>query len=464
MINSLKADRTLIMIDFACGAGLLICVLMSSYALFSYIALALIIAFLLYVLVYKKTFFIKYLAYFFSGATAIAGTAIIELGPTISLVELGTSSRFVGSLPLLVLGYWLLFVFLLHYDISKGSDLHDVDIAFSKQSLKTLNRITALVLVLFGILFSRIATHPAFLLGLNRFQYASEYATAGTIITIFTSIAPYLLIFPILSLMYGNKYLGAITVLLYALYYIWLGNKFGPFFSLMCIFLLVYYKRILSLGKMYLKRIIAVAAILFVLLIILSGFFATLNGSYSRGDYFLQRGAQQGQLWWSTYDISDETHPGEFHNEIESITLGKNSVAENVGSQYGIYKIMYLCAPKTMVDFKLSTGARYTEAGFASVYYYFGPLGVVLFSIICGLVFSATLNSFIKALNHKDYIRAMIMLRFFMLQRGALSMFVFLDFFDALSIASYIYLLLFFGKKVSISYGGKGLSLRIASY
>lgn len=41
---------------------------------------------------------------------AVLGTAIIELFPSIYLVELRCYSSFVGSLPLIVFGYWLFLV------------------------------------------------------------------------------------------------------------------------------------------------------------------------------------------------------------------------------------------------------------------------------------------------------------------------------------------------------------------
>lgn len=99
------------------------------------------------------------------------------------------------------------------------------------QSAKTINRISFVVFVLFGILFATVAAHPAFLLEVDRFTYASQFQNSRLIETL-VYIAPLLLIFPILSLIYGNKVLGGAAILLYVLYCLWVGNKFGPFLLL----------------------------------------------------------------------------------------------------------------------------------------------------------------------------------------------------------------------------------------
>lgn len=111
-----------------------------------------------------------------------------------------------------------------------------------------------------------------------------------------------------------------------------------------------------------------------------------------------------------------------------------------VGANNGIYKIMYLCAPESVIDWKLGTGSRYTEAGMAAVYYYFGAFGVILFAAIMGFIVAATVNCFLRFIANNNLIAAMLMLRIFMIERTFLSMFTMADFFKPLSLLSYIYL------------------------
>ena len=102
---------------------------------------------------------------------------------------------------------------------------------------------------------------------------------------------------------------------------------------------------------------------------------------------------------------------------------------------------MYLCDPEEVVTNKLVSGSRYSEAGYAVMYYYFGVLGVIFYSILIGLVFSGIMKALINALQTEDYIKAMIYMRFFMLIRAAFSMFTFGEFLDIISILSYAYLI-----------------------
>lgn len=438
------------LINIVFGLVFLICSLACKLKLTSYIAVFFFIAYMIYTIVNRKEVFIKYLAFIFMAVAAIFGTVIIELGNHVYLKELQTSGEFVGSLPLLVFSYWLLICIFMTSEGTYRVEINTARMTGIAQSAKTINRISFVVFVLFGILFATVAAHPAFLLEVDRFTYASQFQNSRLIETL-VYIAPLLLIFPILSLIYGNKVLGGAAILLYVLYCLWVGNKFGPFFTLICVFLLVYYRRILDMDKRKLKRIIQIIVIVFTLVLVFAIYFSTSISGYSASGYIQQRSAQQGQLWWKTFDLCESPHPEDFIDEINAIGNGKNSISDNVGSNNGVYRIMYMCAPKSLIDFKLSTGSRYTEAGFAIVYYYFGYIGLIAFVIICGIWFSATLNCFIKNLNKGDYIKALIMLRFFILERAFISMFEFKDFLDIVTLASLIYLLVMRNRKISIS-------------
>lgn len=156
--------------------------------------------------------------------------------------------------------------------------------------------------------------------------------------------------------------------------------------------------------------------------------------------YIWNRASQQGQLWWKTYSITQgETHLTEFEDEIIAVLNGPLGREELIGANNGIYKIMYLCAPESVIDWKLGTGSRYTEAGMAAVYYYFGGLGVIVFASFMGLAVAAIVNCFLRFLANNNLIAAMFMLRIFMIERTFLSMFTMADFFKPLSLLSYIY-------------------------
>lgn len=452
----MKINKKTIFINIIFGTVFILCIILSFFKLFSFISFIAFIIYMIYIAFKYQEFVIKYLAFLFIAGMAIIGTTIIELGKSFYLKELQCFSAYTGSLPLLILVYWL-FIFTLYIvDYKCNFNIKKINFNNSKQFRKFINLISLVVFVLFALLFSNVVSHSALFLGMDRFIYASKYGVNG-IWRIITNEAPLLIIFPILSVIYGSKLIGISTILLYILYFLWTGNKFGPFFTLLCIFLLVYYKDILKKGKKYIKKIILISGIGFCFLLIYTVFFAVSTSPYESVSYIMQRAAQQGQLWWKTYEQCDSVHTGDFLDEIKSIGNGKEAISDNIGSSNGIYKIMYYCAPKSLVDYKLSTGSLYTEAGFALMYYYFGILGVIFFAVFCGIIFSLTINAFIKALNKKDYIKALILIRFFILERTFISMMIYNDFYDLLSILSFIYLLVMARKKFQIS--NKGLMI-----
>lgn len=453
-----------ILIDIPFGIVFILCTVFSKIYVLSYVAFIAFGSYLFYLVLFKQEFIIKYLAILFAALVSVIGTGIVEVVPRLYLPELQCESGFVGSLPLLIFSYWVLLVVLLNYDAVYGVEIRRFEINMNnKGNVQLLTVITGFVLLLFMLLFSRVATHPAFLLGIDRFVYASVYGVSG-ILSIIDHISAVLLVFPMLLIIYGNKVLGSLTILIYILYYLWTGNKFGPFLTLMCVFFLVFYKDILKQGKRYLRKTIVLACILGGIIFLYAVIFTISNSNYDSFSYILQRGAQQGQLWWKTYDLCEGIpHPAEFGTEFSALMHNSGAVTESVGASNGIYRIMYLCAPQYMVDAKLATGSRYTEAGYASAYYYFGALGAILFSVIFGLIFALMMNSFLKALNNKDYIKAMIILRFFLIGRGSLSLFIFLDYFDVISLISYLYLIFMWNRRLCIELK-KGIQFRFVGY
>lgn len=436
--------------NFFFGIIFLICSLLSEIRFFSYLSMLFFFIYFFAFIIKNKEFALKYLAFLFISTTAILGVAIIELGDIIYLVELNSYSSFVGSLPLLIFSYWLFLVIIILVDNKYEARISSESLDELAKYSSFYNMVSIVVLGLFLLLFSRIASQSALQLGVDRFVYATQYSQLGVLDKI-VSNAPLLVVFPILTIIYNKgKYqriIGVLGVCMYILYFAWIGNKFGPFFTLICVFILVYYKRIIIKGKKFLKMLLVASIASFALIVSYSVAFSISTSSYSGLSYLEQRASQQGQLWWKTYEVCKQNHPAEFINEIKAVNNGKEAINDNVGSNNGIYKIMYLSAPKEQVDFKLSTGSRYSEAGFATMYYYFGSMGVVLFSCVMGTIIAMTINCFIINLSNGDFIKSLIFLRFFLLERTSLSMFLFNDFVGIISILSYIYLFIMRRKK-----------------
>lgn len=451
--------RTSFIINSLIFFSLMVCVLFSSIKAFSYVSLLVYIAYWWYLYRFNKSYFVKYLAFVFVAIGTVVGAVIIELFPEQYLPELRCQSHFSGSLPLLIFSYWI-FLYVLEtreYRYEGNLKKIQVDSIGTGQSKKIINILAFISCLLLLVLFGYVATHtlPASLLGFDRFGFALNYEMPW-IISKIHGYSYLLLIFPLLALIYANRLIAIVAILSYFAFNFWVGEKFGAFFTLLCVLLIILYNKILSLNPKTLKKIMTVAIAFFVMMVVVAVTIATSSNDLKLYKYFSQRTAQQGQLWWKTYDLYKDTfHPEEFSNEISAFIEGDKPVQENIGSKNGIYKVMYLCAPASVISSKLATGSRYTQADYAVVYYYFGIPGVIIYSILMGLIVSSIVNTFIHALQKKEYIKAMIYLRFFVMIRTAFSMFTFGGFISWISILSYIYLIFTHRRYLQFRFHGK---------
>lgn len=436
--------------------ALLICVLFSNIKAFSYIALCIYIFYWLYLYHFNKTYFVKYLAFIFAAIGTVVGAVIIELFPEQYLPELRCQSHFTGSLPLLIFSYSIFLYVLELRDYHYGDTIKKIQVdAIGKgQSKRVINIFAFCSGILLVVLFGYVATHtlPASLLEIDRFGFALRYEMPW-IISKISAYSYLLLVFPLLALVYANRIIAIVSIFSYCAFNFWVGEKFGAFFTLMCILLIVMYNKILLINQKKLKKyLMAIITVFLVLLVVAVTIFSSSTDT-NPYEYFTQRTAQQGQLWWKTYDLHSGTvHPNEFVNEIDAFLEGDKSNRDSVGANNGIYKVMYLCAPEAVVSSRLTAGIRYTQADYAVMYYYFGILGVIIYSIIMGLIVSSIVNSFIHTLQNKEYIKAVIYLRFFIMIRTSFSMFTFGGFLSFLSILSYVYLIFTHGRRLQFRF------------
>ena len=424
------------------GGFLLICNILP-FPSISAFSLVLFCAYYVYLLVSNLKFVLKYLFFVFSIAINVFGVAVCEFA-SLHLNELATSTAFSGSLPLLILARWLFLAILFLLDVRFGDDLLTERESFSYSvRSKWIPLATLVTTVVLAIALIDVMRYPpAFFAGVDRFSWESTYGNRFLPDKVASNLI-YLLIIPALSVRYGNRKLGILAIALFITYSFWTGVKFGGYFELICIFVLVYYDLILKADA---RRLQSAAIGLFTVMVLLVGGAAYLNSLSSSNEstttgYLLNRLAQQGQLWWKTFDQCDQVHAEEFNNEIDIILHGDPTEASNhVGSKQGLYMIMYYTAPRNIVNSKLASGSSYTEAGYASAYYYFGEFGVMVFSSVLAVVIWIAVTCFLKALNAARLIDAVVILRIVFVAGTFLSMF-WLGLFKPVSIACYAYLL-----------------------
>lgn len=429
------------MLSIAIGSILFICCLLDKEPLMSAISIISFAAYLVFILWNKGELIIKYFAFIFAVIANIAGCAIIEFAE-ISLPELGTTSYFSGSLPLLVLSRWIFLLIIFGLDI-RLSDRIQTDAGIPFQARKNyVTILSGVLLVVSVLLFLQVAPVPSFVVRANSFFYAQEYGVAGMWEAIAHAMS-YAMVIPAMAIRQGNRGIGIAGIAVYFLYLFWTGNKFTNFLVSVALILIVFYDVFAQREQKLLRKAVVWCACLMAAMLIFSLFAYSMTSNNKPIDYFNTRMVQQGQLWWGTYNLQPQSlHAEDFSYEFSALIDQKEGAAQNVGSHNGIYGIMYATAPKATIDAKLATGSQYTEAGYAAAYYYFGPVGAVLFSVIMGLIVAVFTNGLIRAVAHDSPITACVYTRFLVISMTALSMFLFIGFFDFLSILSFAYLLI----------------------
>lgn len=422
------------------GIVLVLSTIMAEYLLASYASLIAVAAFFVALVLKRGGFFVKYFAFVFAIGANILGCAIIET-QEISLPELDTFSSFAGSLPLLILSRWVFVVVLLVCDCRWG------ELALPKEGLtgaatrqKWVTLASQVILACAILLFLQVVPKPSFFLGLNSFDYARSYGLAGLWQTV-ANVLSYAIIIPAMAIRQGDKRLGAAAVGVYVLYLLWTGNKFGNFFNVACVLFLVFYDRIVARGARFLRQaaVLCLACILALVGFSLVAF--SFTSSKDPVGYLFSRTAQQGQLWWKTYDwYGDDSHLEELEYEWDALIERREGAGNNVGHRNGIYGVMYSTAPGYLIDEKLRSGSQYTEGGYAAALYYFGMAGPLGFSCIMGAIVSLLTNGLLRSIASDRLVVATVCMRLLAISMTALSMFLFIGYFDELSLLSYVFL------------------------
>lgn len=202
--------------------------------------------------------------------------------------------------------------------------------------------------------------------------------------------------------LYSNKKMGTISITVFILFYlsylILIGQKFTPFFQTLCLLLICYiipfkYNYIKNNYKKILKCLV-VGAGLFI-------FFSWIQMVIERESIelgslqlFNRLFNGQGDVWWGIYSryTGAGIHISEIGDELNA--LSSSSIGQ-ANYNFGIYKMMRLIAPDPVIQSYASKGARFTNSTNASVYYYFGIWGLILFSLLKAIILHYITNKII---------------------------------------------------------------------
>ena len=381
--------------------------LLSSLPAASLASLSGFIFFCLYACISVPSLLMKYFIVLFGIIAAISGCFSCEfLGGY--LPELRMRASFAGSLPLLVFNYFIFLTCLYGFDKAVGKDDQRLLTKFSIHGEQTWFKwIHASITVMILVMFLHVLPNPSFATGTDRFNYTSLYL-AG-IWRYLHSASMILCIVPLLAIRFGYKRSGYFAIALFCMYLFWTGVKFSGFYTLLGLASLIFYDKIVFLSKRVVSHALMGVFLALGLLLGLAIFAHSFAASSdTSSEFFFNRTAQQNQLWWSTYR---HYLPGQgfddFSDELNGLAFGDKEIGECQGDRYGIYKIMYLNAPTDLVDAKLSSGSRYTEAAYPSVYYYFGALGTFVFSISTALVTVLLINLMIGVMHGREVLSSL---------------------------------------------------------
>ena len=419
---------------------IVVCCFLSSYKAAGIVSCLTLVFYAVAIIFRNPLIVFKFLPVFFSCATNVLGLATIEFLPSTILPELRQYSYFNGSMPLLCLGWWTFLTVLVVFDTKKSLN-SQAKIKDPSKEIDWLLIFTTIELIVCIVMFLHVIEHPSFAEGIDRFKYDVAYID-GIWKKVDGVLKP-LMIIAMMATRKNHKVLGFTTIGIYCVYLFWTGTKFGDFFDLFVIFLLVYFIKFEKIDKKTLRKFVLGLGVVVILFVGFAGFAYSFTSTKSMSDFYSDRLAQQGQLWWKVYFVADgETHVDEFvENELPALCTNKQ-ISECVGDQNGIYKAMYLSAPTSVVDSKLKGGSRYSSVGFACAYYYFGPAGVVVFGILMGFLYLTIINALLKAINRNHSIAAAIFVRLYSFARVASGMFLFAQFLTIPSLTCYAYLIL----------------------
>lgn len=351
----------------------------------------------LWTIVLFGTFPLIYLRFpfvWFTAGTNILGVLLIEQNH-LFLPELNRYGYSNNSLFYLVVAWFLLLasaiileiIFPMPKNLTTNKE-NTIFLRLYNYRIPLCSMIIMLFALFFFIQFVNVFSHPFFLEHLDRFLYAKKYISLwnAKLIGYFTYVIPIVVAGTFYS-SYRKMSFGALA--LFCLYKFWIGEKFGLFFLIFCYASIIvsYLKQNINL-KSTIRYIFKAFLVIMVFIGVIFGHRVLLYHANitENQNYLIRRIAQDGQLWWAMYDISNSTNLSldELNDEINPFFILSNDTKTTYN--FGIYKIMKKTTPIDLFWNKLSDNSRYADSTFASIYYYFKEPGLIFFAILFGFL------------------------------------------------------------------------------
>ncbi len=363
--------------------------------------------------------FTKYLHFWVMSTWAILAVYFLENG---NVVLRGEYSYHYGSLPIYLLS-WLIFfssIFCLEIRhknrLAKKQDARfskdqNMEVSVSKPG-KMVMYISYLMLALLVMCFLSIANKPYFLLDVDRFAY-KKIATPWFV----SMLSPWFYCFiPVVMMTRKrDKKVSLIYLALLGALCVWQGEKFsGLLRMIFYVMISVSPQYVGMFVKRHIRKIIKIVAmvVLSLLLIVVAQQILLYDSDLAMlSDYFEDRLAAQGELWWLTYrsDVHSGWHLDEINDEV-SIWIHQPDTSDMEDYNFGIYKLMKKFMNSNWVSYSLPLGIRATEATRAFFFYYGKTAGLVVGQALLGVLVYFVVSKCSYYSNRNNLLKAVLYL------------------------------------------------------
>lgn len=365
-----------------------------------------ILLFIIYILNYlkNKEIVIKYAYVLFLIASNIGGVFVIELSKSpFYLYEIAQMSSKESTLAAIILVHVLCLEGIKFIENNYSYKIKNTKFYFHIRYVKFIGLI---FIILMSLMLAKVIAKPFFILGYERFAYQKNILS-GIEITLGNMLIWVSPIFYLL-LREKNKLIGLLGIIIFNIYFFWIGHKFSVFFMGIQLGFIVLLEKI-DYDKLN-KYIIKLGTIFFMMITIVLYQSSIVHGrSITENiDYLKGRLAQQGQLWWAVYkeDEYREMHLEDAKKETE--IFFKINPDSNLKYNLGMFKVMRLVTNDKIVDAKINQGSRYAYSTQANILYYFNYPVLLVFSYILGIGIAYITNLLIRYINQKNIIGILV--------------------------------------------------------
>lgn len=402
---------------------------LNQFGQFDVFTLCILIVFLLIIYWNDPVFIIKYSFLLFLFLTNLIGVFVIEHS-SIWLGELQKQSSSCGSFFLLALAHWFFILLVWMFELKYGQRINNkiatqnrdiLSLYNLKNSETLLNFLICFLTAGFLLFLIRVVRNPAFLLGLDRVEYERTYLTG-----IYRPMQGLFAFFaPLIGMLYivKQKRKFFLVVALYFLCLFMSGVKFGAFIIALYQWIpIVLYQ--FSLTKKQYKKIakyVVVVLAMFIGVVMVHNKTTYQYSIQENAKYIGSRLAQQGQMWWTTYNdqIGKSCHINEFRDEL-SVWFKWNATGLN-DYNYGIYKLMKQAITYDMFQYRTSVGWRYAAGTDAYVLYYFGSIGLILYDFLFAALYCLIVNWYMGSFRSLSIVDCLLAGKFVSLMHLVLS-------------------------------------------